>query len=249
MGDNKLRTRRKYSPTEMYHIVIRGVNKQNIFFSKEDKIFFLALMYKYSKKLEIKIHAYCLMENHVHFLISAKDKKLSSFMQVLTSVYARFFNKKYDRIGHLFQNRFASEIILDENYYKIVLRYILLNPEKAKICKYSDYKWSSYKQFTRKNSLYTKLIFSYFKNIVELQKFINQDSNTECIDIELRPSEKEAYYIEKIKNILKSDSPLIPPDLPLNQIKDKVKKLRSAKIPIRTISRLTGIMTWIVACV
>lgn len=243
-----MRTKRKYSPTEMYHVVIRGVNKQNIFFYNEDKRFFLSLMNKYSKKLKVKIHAYCLMENHVHFLLSAKDKNLSSFMQVVTSVYARFFNKKYDRIGHLFQNRFVSEVILDENYYKIVLRYILLNPEKAQICKYSDYKWSSYKQYSKKSFLYTKLIFSYFRNVLELQKFLNQYSNIECIDIELRRSEKEIYYIEKIKDILKSDSPLIPPDLPINQIKEKVKKLRAAKISIRTISRLTGIMTWIVAC-
>lgn len=243
-----MRKRRQYSPTGSYHIVIRGVNKQNIFFDDDDRNYFLKLIKKYKEKFNIKLRAYCLMNNHVHLSPDDIDKNISKFMQIVESVYARYFNKKYDRIGPLFQGRFASEIITDNLYWQTVIRYILQNPEKAGICNTSEYKWSSYKLYKKTDNLIDRdKILVLFQTIENFYNFVTLSDNTEYLDIELRPSEKEHIKIEKIKKLLNSDSPLIPPDMNINLIKLKVRTLRNAGFSIRTISRLTGIMTWIVA--
>lgn len=243
-----MRKPRLYSQTGLYHTVSRGVNKQNIFYDDSDKDLFISLLEKYSEKYHIELHNYTLMDNHFHLLIKDPFTKISSFMQTLTSVYARYFNKKYDRIGHLFQNRFLSEPILDDCYYKTVFRYILQNPVKAGLSKNLNYKWSSYNSYKSKNGIITKGIAEkYFDSLEELYKFVNTKSDYECIDIELRPSEKESYLIRRIKEILGSKSPIIQPDLPIEVIKLKVKTLKNAGFSIRTISRITGIITWIVA--
>lgn len=243
-----MRQARKYSETGLYHVVSRGVNKQNIFLDEKDKEYFLFLLEKYSKKYEIQVHTHCLLDNHFHLLIKDTQTDISAFMQSLESVYARAFNKKYDRVGHLFQNRFLSEVISDEIYYKTVFRYILQNPEKAGICCFSEYKWSSYKLYKKPNSLIKlKHIMEHFTSKNELYHFLHQASDNECIDIELRPSERQIYNINKIKSLLNSNSPLIPPDIPINEIKSKIRILRAAGLSIRTISRITGIMSWIVS--
>ncbi|MCQ2575823.1 MAG: transposase [Treponema sp.] len=243
-----MRIGRIYSQTGLYHIVNRGVNKQNIFYDDSDREMFISLMTKYGNKYNIEFHDYTLMDNHFHLLIKDPYTKVSSFMQTLTSVYARYFNKKYDRVGHLFQDRFISEPILDDVYYKTVFRYILQNPVNAGLSKKIDYKWSSYREYRAKSKVITSGIpEKYFGSVDNLYRFVNEIVEAECIDIELRPSEKEQYKICKITKLLKSKTPIIPPDLPLEKIKSKVRLLRNAGLSIRTISRITGIMAWIVA--
>lgn len=187
------------------------------------------------------------MNNHVHLLIEDKKSNLSKFMQVVTSVYARYFNRKYDRVGHLFQDRFDSEAIESEEYFVTVARYIIQNPEKAGISKASEYKWSSYNSYRKKRTfISTDILISYFGNIDLLYKFLDMQNNDECLEARLRPSEKEEFLIKKIKIILETDNPIISPDLPLKNIQIKVKKLRAAKISIRSISRITGLNKWLV---
>lgn len=242
-----MRKPRQYSKTHFYHVVIRGVNKQNIFFDNEDKNLFLGLLKKYSSKLNIKVYAYCLMDNHVHLEIEDEDKNISLFMQCICSIYARLFNKKYDRIGHLFQERFASEVIKNTSHFLTVFRYILQNPQKASICSIEKFLWSSYLCYKKKSTFIQKeFLLKSFGTQKKLYDFLHQQTNELCLEIELRPSEKEAKYIEKIKNILETENPIIQPDLPMNIIKQKVKKLKRAGLSIRTISRVTGISKHIV---
>lgn len=242
-----MRKPRQYSTTGFYHIVIRGNNKQNIFFNKEDRFFFLHLLRKYSKKYCINIHAYCLMENHVHLEIEDYYHHLSIFMQCLSSTYARYFNKKYDRIGHLFQERFASEIILKKDYFLAVLRYILQNPLKAGISIPSKYEWSSYKSYAKKNNLIqNKLIIEYFISLDKFYSWINEYTDDIFLDERLRPSEKENNYLAKIKSLLKTDNPIISSTLPKNELYNKLRKLRNAGIPIKAIERITGISRYFI---
>lgn len=242
-----MRKNRKYSEHGFYHVVIRGVNKQNIFYDDSDRRYFISLLKVYSKKNRLEIHAFCLMENHVHLLIEDHRKTISKFMQIVASVYARHFNKKYDRIGHLYQDRFASETIEDREYFLTVFRYILQNPEKAGIDSTEKYNWSSYKLIKIRNTITTNsMILSYLGNVESIESFLKQKTENECLDISLRPSEKEAYYIEKIKKLLKSNTPIIKPDLQISEIMHKLHLLKKAKISIRTISRITGIMAWMV---
>lgn len=245
-----MRKRRQYIETGFYHIIIRGVNKQNIFNDDQDKMTYLSLLKKYSAKLDIKIHAFCLMENHVHLLLEDKNKNISLFMQCSSSTYAKYYNRKYDRIGHLFQERFKSEIIKDLKYFKTVLRYIIQNPEKANMCNASSFPWSSIKLYfhtsSEKSIISPDLVKSLFKDEKSFVEFITQNNDDICMETDLRPSEKAAYFIERIKRILKTDNPIIPPDLPRPTLLEKLHLLRNAGISIRTISRITGIEIWLV---
>ena len=147
------RTARKISKTGFYHIIIRGVNKETIFIEDEDRYMFLRLLKYYKIKLKCEIYAYCLMSNHVHLLIEDKNFKLGELMKNITCVYAGEFNKKYKRTGHLFQDRFKSYSVLDDNYLLCLIRYIHRNPEKAGICKTEHYKWSSYNEVITKSKI------------------------------------------------------------------------------------------------
>lgn len=140
------RTARKISKTGFYHIIIRGVNKTEIFIDDEDRKMFLHLLKYYSMGLNCKIYAYCLMGNHVHLLIEDKELKIGELMKNVTCVYAGEFNKKYERVGHLFQDRFKSQNVESQGYLLRLIRYIHRNPEKAGICRTEDYKWSSYSE-------------------------------------------------------------------------------------------------------
>lgn len=242
-----VRRRRKFSKSGLYHTVIRGVNKQNIFYENEDKKYFIHLLKKYAKKYSIRVHVFCLMDNHVHLVLEDLKSKISSFIQVVASVYARYFNKKYDRIGHLYQDRFASEVIESEEYYLTVCRYVLQNPLNAGLSNEIDYQWSSYKHYSYKKSfVYVDLMKKLMGSEVNFYRYVQSKANDVCLDMSLRPSEKEEYKIELIKQILKTKNPIIQPDLPLTLIFSKVRALRQAGLSINAISRITGINRYLV---
>lgn len=139
------RKARKLSSTNIYHVMIRGNRKQDIFLEDEDRFKFIKVLKKVKQKKEYILYAYCLMNNHVHLLIKEKDEQLSQTMKRINVSYVNYFNQKYQQIGHLFQDRFKSEAIEDESYLLAVLSYIHNNPLNAFIVKNLDeYTWSSY---------------------------------------------------------------------------------------------------------
>ena len=140
------RIARKLSETGFYHVIIRGVNKETIFLDDNDRKMFLRLLRKYKAELECNVYAYCLMSNHVHLLIEDQQLNIGELMKNITCVYAGEFNKKHKRVGHLFQDRFKSQNVENQNYLLRLIRYIHRNPEKAGICKTEEYKWSSYNE-------------------------------------------------------------------------------------------------------
>ncbi|WP_022774171.1 REP-associated tyrosine transposase [Butyrivibrio sp. AE2015] len=143
------------SSTGIYHIILRSVNQHIIFEEDSDYQKFLFILSDCKKKYDIDIYAYCLMDNHIHLLIHLPDDKLSSFFQSLGSRFVRWYNNKYFRSGHLFQERFHSSAIENERAFLSALIYIHNNPVKANACRYaSEYLWSSVRAFYgAKNSL------------------------------------------------------------------------------------------------
>lgn len=137
------RIARQKSTTGYYHIMLRGVNRQDIFFDDEDRQRFVDTLKRFQEELNIQITAYCLMSNHVHILLHA-DEELSIFIKKISSSYVFWFNRKYGRIGHLFQDRYKSEALDSDSYLMTAMRYILHNPQKAGICSVESYKWSSF---------------------------------------------------------------------------------------------------------
>lgn len=192
------RTARRFSKTGFYHIIIRGVNKDIIFKDNLDKNNFLHLLKYYKTELNCKIHAYCLMSNHVHLLVEDKNFKIGELMKKVTCVYAGEFNKKYDRVGHLFQDRFKSQNVEEQNYLFRLIRYIHRNPERAGICKTEEYKWSSYSEIIYGSKIIDRdFILSIYGNnkFYAIQEFKRQmtGGHDDTLD--------SAYIKEKISDI------------------------------------------------
>ena len=184
------RTRRMESATGIYHVIIRGINHEKIFNQSREKIYFKKIILKYLEKYNIDIYSYCIMSNHAHFLIRAELKVLSVFMACILAEYATYYNFKHYRNGHVFQNRFLSECINDEQYFWSCMRYIHLNPVKAGMVKgIAKYKYSSIGEYINEipEILSDKAIKMYqnnFKNGVEFAKFHGEKETAIFRDID-----------------------------------------------------------------
>ncbi len=130
-----------------HHITQRGNNREKVFFDDDDRHFYLKILRKYSAKYGLEIWAYCLMPNHVHILAVPKEEaSLARGMGGVNLVYTQYINRKYDRAGRLWQNRFYSTPIDEDAYLWSVARYIERNPVRARLVNLPDkYKWSSAK--------------------------------------------------------------------------------------------------------
>ena len=127
-----------------YHVITRGNQRQKIFLGEEDFLRFLELLQRYKKKHKAKLYGYCLMSNHAHLILDSE--KLTKLMQGLNLAYVSYFNKKYKKVGHLWQGRFKSMIVNKDKYLFDCINYIEYNPVRAKIVGSPlDYPWSSYK--------------------------------------------------------------------------------------------------------
>ena len=136
------------SSTGIYHITLRSVNQHIIFEDDSDYKKFLFILSDCKKKHEVEIYAYCLMDNHVHLLLHSPPDKLASFFQSLGTRFVRWYNAKYVRSGHLFQERFHSAIIISQSHFLSALLYIHNNPVKANMCRFpSEYRWSSFNTY------------------------------------------------------------------------------------------------------
>ncbi len=130
-----------------YHIVVRGNQKQITFIEEDDFAKYLDLLRHYKREYGFKLYGYCLMPNHVHLILEVEDGiDLSKIMQGLNQAYTLWFNKKYEKVGHLWQGRYKSMVIQKNKYMLDCLEYVELNPIRANISKSPfDYPWSSWK--------------------------------------------------------------------------------------------------------
>jgi len=139
--------------------MLRGNERRNIFLDQEDKLRFIETIG--NKKLEQRfyLHAFCLMDNHIHLMISEGTEDIAKVIKRITVSYVLYFNKKYKRVGHLFQDRYRSEAIESDEYILSLARYIHQNPVKANIVKMpGEYKWSSYNGYLKKENYSSKIL-------------------------------------------------------------------------------------------
>jgi REP element-mobilizing transposase RayT/predicted transcriptional regulator len=135
--------KRRMEKAGFYHIINRGVAKTKIYLNDEDHQKFLEIVQDASTEYRFEIYSFCLMSNHYHLLLKTEHENLSSLLQKINSRYSIYFNNKYKRVGPLWQGRFKSWYVYDESYLKAVVKYIELNPVKAKITKkIGEYKWA-----------------------------------------------------------------------------------------------------------
>ena len=140
--------KRQESSTGVYHVIAKGIARENNFSQIRERKYFQKIIRKYKDKYAVKIFSYCIMSNHVHLMIGAELPVLSLFMARILAEYAFYYNYKHNRNGHVFQNRFTSECIETESYFWNCLRYIHMNPVKAGMVVHAgDYRFSSMKEF------------------------------------------------------------------------------------------------------
>jgi len=238
------RKARQKSSTGVYHIIKRGINRQDIFQDDEDKDIYLERLSEYKEQCKFKLYAYCLMSNHVHLLIKEEDIGLSEIMKKIGASYVYWYNSKYRRIGHLFQDRYKSEPIEDNDYLLTVVRYIHQNPVKIG---HSIDHWTSYSDYLGGDGSRTDTepILKLFgpERAAAKEKFIeyvNEPSSDKCLDI----SERKKITDAEGKAIVKK---MGLPSVQELQLIDKskrnkiLKELKNAGLSIRQIERLSGV--------
>ena len=248
------RSKRERSNSGVYHVMLRGINRQNIFEDEEDRLKFLEVLKECKKKSGFRLFAYCLMGNHIHLLLKAEKEELEQIFRRIGSSYVYWYNSKYSRTGHLFQDRYKSEPVEDDGYFLTVLRYIHQNPQKAGLCrKLSDYQWSSYRDYIDGSGItdteYALSMLGEKRDIAltQFEEYTNEQNIDCCLEteqVDRRLHDREALEIIKSTCGITNASEF--QDMDTKRRNKIIAKLKDKNFSIRQISRLTGISFGIV---
>ena len=179
------RIARKKSGSNIYHVMIRGINRQNIFEEDDDRLCFMKILSHCKEISGFRLYAFVLMSNHIHLLIEPAGEPLNTVLTRIETRYAMWYNRKYLRTGYLFQNRYRSEAVETDQYFKTVLRYILQNPMKAGMeSRPGTYRWSSYLAYEKGIGAITDTQYTLdlFGNRETLMAFLGLDNDDEVMD-------------------------------------------------------------------
>jgi putative transposase len=242
------RKARRKSESGIYHIIMRGINRQQIFKEDEDCHRFLQTLKYYKETCGYEIYAYCLMSNHIHLLLKVGSEPLEQIMRRICGKFVYWYNHKYDRTGYLFQDRFKSEPVEDDAYFLTALRYIHQNPLKAGMVKtINDYPWSSHNAYLSGSQLIdADFALNMFagKKTKALDLFIRfneQSTNERCLDIEESKTLSDQEALEIIESMVKVSSIDEWKTIDRATRDSYLEKLKQKGLSVRQISRLTGL--------
>ncbi len=232
------RVARSFLPGSYFHIMVQGINKEYIFKSKEWKEKYKQIIKSKAIEYHILIIAYCIMENHTHMLVYVNQiSDMTKFMQKLNTTFAIYYNKKNDRVGFVFRDRYKTQTIKDEKHLYNCIAYIHKNPVKAKIVESEkNYRYSSYNEFINEDirdvlqDEAVELVFGSceFKKFADSFYMIHNENNDED-------------FIEEIDNI---DYNQVVKELKLQNKTtcDIIVELQNKyRLSTRTIAELLGI--------
>lgn len=179
----------------IYHVILRGNERKRIFEHDGDKRVFLSILIKAKDKYNFLIHGYCIMDNHVHLIINSNGSDVSQVMKSINISYAIYYNNKYKRCGHLFQDRFKSERIESDTYFLQLSKYIHRNPVKAGMVKKAeDYYWSSLRAYIKQSwdneglveteKLLSQIANERLKAVSEYLKYVSEKEDVIAMDVE-----------------------------------------------------------------
>ncbi|MEK7573541.1 MAG: transposase [Patescibacteria group bacterium] len=183
-------------PGALYHITARGNNKQDIFHNEKDFSRYLSNIKLFKKEVPFYLYAFALMPNHIHLLIEVIDSPISKIMQKLQTAYTMFVNKKYQRVGHVFQGRYFHLLVDKESHLLELMRYIHLNPVRAGLVDNpQNYAWSSHNSYLKldskaENFIDKEKVLPYFssdpkKAIKNYEEFVLAGLETRWEDISM----------------------------------------------------------------
>ena len=250
---------RKPSGTGIHHIMMRGINHQNIFECAEDYYQFIITLDRMRMRYDddgnpcgtnCTYYAFCLMSNHFHLLIREREEPVGDTIKRIASSYVYYYNRKYGRDGHLFKERFKSEPVNDMAYFTTLLRYIHQNPVKAGIVDHvKDYDYSSWGEYDGTvepvfQICDTRTVLNRIP-FPELEVWVNEPlpDDVYCLDIEgtsrRRPSDDQVMTLIKTKTGTTDSSAF-------QQLDDAIKQqvfleLKDCGASLRQLERLTGI--------
>ena len=241
------RKARKKSSSRIYHIMVRGINRQTIFEEDEDKNKFIETLEKYKEKSKFEIYGYCMMDNHVHLLIrESEEESISEAVKRISASYVYWYNLKYERCGHLFQERFRSENVENRDYFITVLRYIHQNPMKAGLAKnVFENKWTSIHEYMKKAAIVDidmgLQLFSpdRKKAISVFIQYMNETNQDQCLDMRVKMSDNEIREFLKEIGITNSSNLQRMDKEERDAVLANLKELNG--VTLRQLSRITGI--------
>ena len=182
---------RIHLPDLIYHVLNRGNNRQVIFVEESDYQHYLDILKKYKEKFNFKIFAYCLMTNHVHLVLQTSGKaSISKIMQAITIAHTRHYHYIYNSSGHVWQGRFRSPLVSDDDYLLAVMRYIEQNPLRAgMVDDLTKYPWSSFiiNTTTKKDPL------------------VDKEENPAYLSLGNTDKERSASYLKIVTSVLEED--------------------------------------------
>lgn len=239
------RSARKYLKNPYIHIIVQGINKEYIFKENSHKTSYKTILKKNLVQTNINILAYCIMDNHVHILAHSDEvKEITKLMQKTNTSYAKLYNKKHNRVGYVFRDRYYTQMILSKNHLYNCIVYIHNNPVKANIVKdKSDYLYSSYLEYLGQKELITRksieLVFDSKEDYLEIFNQIHQRTEIEDVaDIQELKTVNEVideFVVQNNKSL---------EQIKLNEIlfsKLLMKLRHSAAISLRGMSKIFNI--------
>lgn len=241
---------RLLSGTGMYHVMFRGINRQEIFNHDADYKKLKEILLRVKKESSMQIYAYCMMPNHVHlFLREENPGDISTIMKKILSHYATWFNLKYERIGSLFASRYKSIPVEDDCYFLSLARYIHKNPIKA--CLVDDmqsYGYSSYADYTGNSNEFVDIEFlldmldecreTAIKNFITF----HSAEDDEVYEIESSMQQKDMNLKRRIISVSGGMKPHEIKSLPKHKRNEMIIKIASEReFSARSLERLTGI--------
>ena len=242
------------SATGIYHVMIRGNNKQTIFHADEDYEKFFALLTGKVLKKSMYNYAWCLMPNHVHLLIKEKDQPISDIFRDILSPFGYWYNLKYNRVGHLFQARFRSEPVQDRTYFLRIFRYIHRNPLEGNLCKkMEDYHWSSFAYYFRSGKYQPGDVILNLMTREELEQYHYEKDEDDSVFLDIDHEEIKKLTEEEIIAMVEHSGFVehisAVKSLP-REIRTKVLELMlHAGVSYRKISELTGVSMSVIRAV
>ena len=251
------RKNREKSATGIYHVMLRGINRQDIFEDDEDYRRFITILRSTvdphdDSNLPLPplctIYAYCLMSNHVHLLIKERTENIGDSVKRIGVAYVRYFNGKYMRFGHLFQDRFQSEPVNDITYFSTLMRYIHQNPVKAGLVKdVREYRWSSWPEYEgpgMNRGICSREAVIKRIGWQNLYEFVCMPVDN-CHILDINSRDKRCQSDTGIKDIIKEicgiEHPTDIQKLAKGQRDDILRQLCLKGVKLRQLSRITGI--------
>lgn len=238
---------RKVNRANYNHILLRGITEVTLFSDDEDRMRFLNQLKECALEYGIELHAYCLMEDHIHLLICAHNDCMSYFVQKLASRYVSYYNYKYSRRGSLFQGRFRHEPIRSPEYYLSVLRYIHRDPEVVGLGRYYAYKWSSYGEYRESaqtgggGMVTTSTALKLLGDFKKFREFLSCEDDIIGMDVDNNSAESDERIAVFLSRRLNIKTPRAINGMNIKSRNMIIREMRALGITASQISRLTGV--------